>query len=123
MIVQGILGVKYQFCYYPTIFLLSPNYFAAANRIILKLMWNFRGFVKELECERRMTSYPQETDDELLLSIRSGDEEAFITLYHRRQGALYRFALHMSGSAAVAEDVIQEVFLTVLRANCGYDPE
>ncbi|HXA51608.1 MAG TPA: sigma-70 family RNA polymerase sigma factor [Candidatus Acidoferrum sp.] len=70
-----------------------------------------------------MRSQPQETDDELLVNIRSGDEEAFLTLYRRRQGALYRFALHMSGSAAVAEDVIQEVFLTVLRAECGYDPE
>ena len=70
-----------------------------------------------------MTLHPQDTDDELLLSIRSGDEEAFLALYRRRQAALYRFALHMSGSAAVAEDVTQEVFLAVLRDDCGYDPE
>jgi RNA polymerase sigma-70 factor, ECF subfamily len=70
-----------------------------------------------------MTKIPQETDDELLLSIRSGDEEAFVTLYRRRQGALYRFALHMSGSASVAEDVTQEVFLAILREECGFDPE
>jgi RNA polymerase sigma-70 factor (ECF subfamily) len=70
-----------------------------------------------------MTSHPQETDDELLLNIRNGDENAFLILYRRRQGALYRFALHMSGSANLAEDVIQEVFLTVLRSECGYDPE
>jgi RNA polymerase sigma-70 factor, ECF subfamily len=70
-----------------------------------------------------MTVQPQETDDELLLSIRCGDEEAFLVLYRRRQGALYRFALHMSGSASVAEDVTQEVFLAILREECGYDPE
>ena len=70
-----------------------------------------------------MTPQLQETDDELLLSIRSGDEEAFLVLYRRRQGALYRFALHMSGSATVAEDVTQEVFLAILREECGYDPD
>src|SRR6266404_8398450 len=66
---------------------------------------------------------PQETDDELLLRIRSGDEQAFLSLYRRRQGALYRFALHMSSSVAIAEDVTQDVFLTILREECGYDPE
>jgi RNA polymerase sigma-70 factor (ECF subfamily) len=70
-----------------------------------------------------MTSAPLETDDELLLRIRSGDEDAFLTLYRRRQPALFRFAVHMAGSAPVAEDVTQEVFLAVLRENCGYDPE
>jgi len=62
-----------------------------------------------------------EPDDELLFRIQSGDEQAFMALYNRRQAALYRFALHMSGSAAVAEDITQEVFLTVLREGCGYD--
>ncbi len=45
-----------------------------------------------------------------------------MALYQRRQAALYRFALHMSGSAVVAEDVTQEVFLVLLREGCGYDP-
>jgi len=70
-----------------------------------------------------MTPVPVEPDDELLLRIHSGDEQAFVTLYRRRQGALYRFALHMSGSATVAEDITQEVFLALLRDGCGYDPE
>lgn len=70
-----------------------------------------------------MAPVPVESDDELLLRIHSGDEQAFLTLYRRRQGALYRFALHMSGSAAVAEDVTQEVFMVLLHDGCGYDPE
>ena len=64
-----------------------------------------------------------ESDDELLLLVRSGDESAFVSLYRRRQGAIYRFALHMGGSAEVAEDVTQETFLTLIRGDCGYDPE
>jgi RNA polymerase sigma-70 factor (ECF subfamily) len=63
-----------------------------------------------------------ETDDELLIRIQGGDEQAFMSLYQRRQAPLYRFALHMCGSVSVAEDVTQEVFLVLLREGCGYDP-
>jgi RNA polymerase sigma-70 factor (ECF subfamily) len=70
-----------------------------------------------------LTPSPPETDDELLIRMRSGDEEAFVTLYRKRQAAIYRFALHMSGSLTVAEDVTQEVFLALLRQECGFDPE
>ena len=37
-------------------------------------------------------------DTELLRSMLAGDEEALALLYRRRQGAVYRFALQMSGS-------------------------
>jgi RNA polymerase sigma-70 factor (ECF subfamily) len=69
-----------------------------------------------------MPPYSSQTDDELLLRLRKGDEQAFTALYRRRQGAIYRFALHMSGSSAVAEDIVQEVFLALLREECGFDP-
>lgn len=59
----------------------------------------------------------------LLSRLRRGDEAAFVALYRRRQGAIYRFALHMSGSATAAEDITQEVFLALLRQECGYDAE
>jgi len=54
--------------------------------------------------------------------LRDGDEAAFTALYRRRQGGVYRFAWHMSGSAAVAEDVVQEVFLTLMREAARFDP-
>ncbi len=73
--------------------------------------------------ERHMTSAPVETDDTLLLRLKNGDEEAFLILYRRRQAGLFRFALHMSGSMPLAEDVTQEVFLALLREDCGYDPD
>jgi RNA polymerase sigma-70 factor (ECF subfamily) len=65
---------------------------------------------------------PPEPDDQLFEQLRGGREQAFVALYHRRQPALYRFALQMSGSTAVAEDITQEVFLALLREECGYDP-
>ena len=70
-----------------------------------------------------MTPNLPETDDELLIRMRSGDEQAFVALYRGRQAAIYRFALHMSGSATVAEDVAQEVFLALIREECGFDPQ
>ena len=70
-----------------------------------------------------MAQYTAQTDDELLFRLRNGDEQAFAALYRRRQGAIYRFALHMSGSPAAAEDIAQEVFLALLREECGYDRE
>ena len=61
-------------------------------------------------------------DEELLESARRGDESAFTALYRRRQGMVYRFALHMSGDGAVSEDVTQEVFLALLESGGRFDP-
>jgi RNA polymerase sigma-70 factor, ECF subfamily len=63
------------------------------------------------------------TDDGLIRRMLAGDEHAFTLLYQRRQPAIFRFALHMSGSAAVAEDVAQEVFMTLIRDAKRFDPE
>jgi RNA polymerase sigma-70 factor (ECF subfamily) len=73
--------------------------------------------------KREMAHESTETDGELLIRLRRGDEAAFVALYRRRQGAIYRFAMHMSGSATTAEDITQEVFLALLRQECGFDPE
>lgn len=67
------------------------------------------------------TDLTQLPDSELLQRARVGDEAAFVTLYRRRQVNVYRFALRMSGSEAVAEDVTQEVFLALLREAARYD--
>jgi RNA polymerase sigma-70 factor, ECF subfamily len=70
-----------------------------------------------------MTLRQPDADHQLFVRLRQRDEEAFVTLYRRRQAPIFRFALHMSGSATVAEDVTQEVFMTLLRDECGFDPE
>jgi RNA polymerase sigma-70 factor, ECF subfamily len=61
------------------------------------------------------------SDSELLQSMLAGDEEALAALYRRRQGNVYRFALQMSGSPALAEDVTQEVFMALMRDGTSYD--
>lgn len=62
------------------------------------------------------------SDSELLRLMLAGDEEALALLYRRRQGGIYRFALQMSGSKSIAEDVTQEVFLFLMREGQVFDP-
>src|SRR5688572_26745488 len=74
--------------------------------------------------QQAMTSDPPETSDvDLLLRALAGDEESFARLYRRRQGAVYRFALQMSGRRGIAEEVTQEVFLVVIREGRRFDPQ
>ena len=54
--------------------------------------------------------------------MQAGDENAFTALYRRRQGGIYRFVLEISGSAPLAEDVTQEVFMALIRDSRGYEP-
>src|SRR5215470_4141664 len=63
-----------------------------------------------------------ESDEELIAGVVAGDREAFADLYRRRRPDVYRFALHMTGVAAAAEDVVQEVFLAVIRDAGRYTP-
>lgn len=69
-----------------------------------------------------MTVLTTPSDNELLRLMVAGDESAFVTLYRRRQGGIYRFALQMSGSEAIAEDVTQEVFMVLMGEAKNYDP-
>src|ERR671932_93536 len=69
-----------------------------------------------------MSASQQQSDAELLRLMLAGDEEAFTALYRRRQGGVYRFALRMSGSEALAEDVVQETFMALMRDAANFDP-
>jgi RNA polymerase sigma-70 factor (ECF subfamily) len=59
--------------------------------------------------------HPGTTDEALMPRIAAGDPAAFSELFRRRQGDVYRFALHMTGCPQTAEDVTQDVFLSVMR--------
>jgi RNA polymerase sigma-70 factor (ECF subfamily) len=70
----------------------------------------------------KMIGTGEPTDESLLRRMRAGDEEAFSLLYRRCEGPIYRFALHMSGSPWIAEDVTQEVFLALIERRDHFDP-
>ena len=60
-------------------------------------------------------------DTELMRRTAAGDREAFATLYRRYHATIFRFARLMTGSNAAAEDIVQEVFLSVMRNAGRYD--
>jgi RNA polymerase sigma-70 factor, ECF subfamily len=68
-----------------------------------------------------MRDFARDNDDDLLRQTTAGDEQAFTALYGRHQASVYRFALHMSGSVDVAEEVTQEVFMFLIRGAKQYD--
>jgi RNA polymerase sigma-70 factor (ECF subfamily) len=68
-----------------------------------------------------MSIADQERGDLLLRRAAKGDEDAFTLLYRRHQAALYRFALRMTGNAWAAEEIVQDVFMTLMRDPKKYD--
>ena len=56
-----------------------------------------------------------ESEIGLLHDARRGDERAFAALYQRHRTPLFRFAWRLTGSIPIAEDIIQECFLALLR--------
>jgi RNA polymerase sigma-70 factor (ECF subfamily) len=61
-------------------------------------------------------------DSDLMWRTATGDRQAFATLYQRHHAVVYRFARLMTGSSSAAEDIVQEVFLVVMRDASRYDP-
>lgn len=53
--------------------------------------------------------------NELIIRVVQGDEIAFEQLFRQYKDKLYSFILHLSGSATIAEDVLQDVFLKIWR--------
>ena len=55
--------------------------------------------------------------------VRQGDPRAFETVYDRHGGAAFSLAYRMVANRAVAEDVVQEAFLSIWRSRMRYEPE
>ena len=53
----------------------------------------------------------------------AGSREAFAALFERHRDAVYRFARQMGGSAEMADDVTQDVFVSFMETGQRFDPE
>jgi RNA polymerase sigma-70 factor (ECF subfamily) len=69
-----------------------------------------------------MRAEAEPSDGDLMQLAARGERDAFATLYRRHRDSVYRFARLMTGSPALAEDVVQEVFLAVMRAGSTWNP-
>jgi RNA polymerase sigma-70 factor (ECF subfamily) len=60
------------------------------------------------------------SDAELLHLALAGEEPAFVLLYERLKGAIFRYAFYMTNSKSAAEEVTQEVFISLLKEGRKY---
>jgi RNA polymerase sigma-70 factor (ECF subfamily) len=70
-----------------------------------------------------MNIEPIVKDEVLLRKSARGDEAAFTQLYRRYQAPLFRFALRMTGNRWAAEEIVQDVFMTLMRDPKKFDVE
>lgn len=61
------------------------------------------------------------TDETLMLSWRDGDAAAFELLYARHRAALFRYLLHQCGKRELADEMFQEIWMSVIRAGGSYE--
>jgi len=62
-----------------------------------------------------------ETDAEVMLRVKAGDDSAFEYLVQKYRRPMVNFMYRMAHNAAAAEDLAQEVFLRVYRSRAGYE--
>jgi RNA polymerase sigma-70 factor (ECF subfamily) len=62
-------------------------------------------------------------DAELLQRVARDDREAFAELYDRFSRPLYAIALRITTNATEAEDIVQDVFLSLWERAADFDPE
>lgn len=74
---------------------------------------------------RRMRDAPADvrSDEQLMLDYGAGEAAAFARLFDRHERPVYRFLLRsLGGDAARADDLLQEVWLAVIRNATNYEP-
>jgi len=67
-------------------------------------------------------SAPSPADASLVAAVAAGSEDALAALYDRHAAAVHATAFRIAGDRHVAEDVVQEVFLTLWNRADRFDP-
>ena len=62
------------------------------------------------------------SDEELMLQVRNGAAEGLGVLFDRYQAPLFNFYLRLTGQRMLSEDLVQEVFLRILKYRSSYHP-
>ncbi len=62
-------------------------------------------------------------DEEVMALVQEGSTRAFELVYDRHGGAAFSLAYRMVGNRVVAEDVVQEAFMSIWRSRMRYESE
>ncbi len=68
-----------------------------------------------------MVSEPEQSDEDLLARVSSGDREAFALLFGRYAGRVKSYLIRLGAPGAAAEDLAQDAMLSVWRRAASYD--
>lgn len=68
-----------------------------------------------------MASNADGNDEELMLGYRNGDVGAFDELYRRHKGGLYRYLLRQCRDAAAAAEMLQDIWMNIIRTRSSYE--
>ncbi len=61
-------------------------------------------------------------DEDLMRAYAAGDASAFDALYARHKGGVYRYLLRQCGNAGTADELFQDVWMSVIRVRASYEP-
>ena len=80
------------------------------------------GLIPAVVVPRRLRRETPAVDDEgeLIARLRAGDEQAFVQIIARHHAAMMRLASSFVSSSAVAEEVVQDTWMGVLRGLDGF---
>ena len=65
------------------------------------------------------SSFGELTDERLMSSYVDGDAAAFEALYRKYRGPVFRYLLHQCGNVSQADELAQDVWLSVIKARSG----
>jgi RNA polymerase sigma-70 factor (family 1) len=85
----------------------SAYYFGCINRELFNL-----------ESVSEFMNQPSHNDAELVTRIRSGDQSAFDAVYKQHWLRLYRVACRITEDESIAQDIIQESFISFWEKGC-----
>ena len=61
-------------------------------------------------------------DEDLMQAYAAGDAAAFDPLYARHKGGVYRYLLRHCGNAGTADELFQDVWMSLIRVRASYAP-
>jgi RNA polymerase sigma-70 factor, ECF subfamily len=70
----------------------------------------------------RITDVRSLADEELMELVQEGEVRAFEVIFDRHASVAFSLAYRMCGRRAMAEDIVQEAFVSLWRSSAGYDP-
>jgi RNA polymerase sigma-70 factor, ECF subfamily len=70
---------------------------------------------------KRRQDFRTLADEDLMALVRNGEPGAFEVIFDRHSAAAFSLAYRMCGRRAMAEDVVQDAFLSLWRSGARYD--